>query len=201
MLIDVGNPARNLLLNGCLYTLLLLSLIACVPWGRLAAPRFSHLLRWLPVPADGLAMAYEVAMPERFDIRLDLALLLPRDAASFFRPSLIAFVAATALAGAACRGADQTRPQEDEPPVEAPTPWTPELAEELRAMGTVDQEVREGIGPETMKDTAFMGRMARTDTAQSRRLRELMDERGWPRTSEVGPEAAHAARAGELDMA
>jgi len=82
----------------------------------------------------------------------------------------------------------------DRPPSElAPEPWTPTLADELRAMGTVDQEVRAGFGPESVADTAFMGRMARADSAHSRRLRELVEEHGWPRSSEVGPEAAEAA--------
>ena len=71
--------------------------------------------------------------------------------------------------------------------------WTPELAEELRTMGVVDQEVRQGLGPETIRDTAFMSRMLRADSAHSRRLRELVDAHGWPRSSEVGAEAAEAA--------
>lgn len=72
-------------------------------------------------------------------------------------------------------------------------PWTPELAEELRAMGTRDQEVRQGIGPEMVTDTAFMGRMVRADSAHSRRLRGLIDEHGWPTAAAVGFEAAEAA--------
>lgn len=60
-------------------------------------------------------------------------------------------------------------------------------------MGVVDQEVRQGLGPESVTDTAFMGRMVRADSAHSRRLRELIDRHGWPRASEVGPEAAEAA--------
>lgn len=74
-----------------------------------------------------------------------------------------------------------------------PSHWTPELAEELRAMGVVDQEVREGLGPETVSDSAFMGRMVRADSAHSRRLQALIEGHGWPRASEVGPEAANAA--------
>lgn len=76
---------------------------------------------------------------------------------------------------------------------DARTPWTPELAEELVAMGIADQEVRRGLGPETIQDTALLGRMLRTDSAHASRLRELVERRGWPRRSEVGQEAVEAA--------
>jgi len=72
-------------------------------------------------------------------------------------------------------------------------PWTPELAEELRAMGVVDQEAREDLGPETLTDPAVIGRMARADSAHSRRLRSLVEEHGWPHAGEVGSEAVDAA--------
>jgi hypothetical protein len=72
-------------------------------------------------------------------------------------------------------------------------PWTPELAAELREMHQADQAVREGFGPESVGDTAYMARMARTDSAHGRRLRELVDRHGWPRASEVGEEAAGGA--------
>jgi hypothetical protein len=72
-------------------------------------------------------------------------------------------------------------------------PWTPELAEELRAMGVVDQEVRADFGPESIADTVYLGRRVRADSAHSRRLGELVRDHGWPRSSEVGPEAAEAA--------
>lgn len=111
--------------------------------------------------------------------------------------SWLAGGAAVLLVVSACGDSDRPRPDGDTTAAAAtsgePVPWTPELAEELRAMGTLDQQVREGIGPEAMKDTAFMGRMTRTDSAQSRRLRELVETHGWPRAAEVGPEAAEAA--------
>jgi hypothetical protein len=77
MLIDVGDPVRNLILNGCFYSIAILSLVAVVPWRFLGAGGMSRRLRWLFVPVLGLAIAYESAMPSRFDIRLDLFLLLP----------------------------------------------------------------------------------------------------------------------------
>jgi hypothetical protein len=77
MLIDVEDSVRNLVLNGCFYSIVLLSLVAIIPWGHIGAVRMSRLLRWLVVPVLGLAITYESAMPSRFDIRVDLFLLLP----------------------------------------------------------------------------------------------------------------------------
>lgn len=77
MLINVQDPIRNLILNGCFYAIALLAFAAIIPWSRLGAVRVSRLLRWLVVPVLGLAIAYESAMPPRFNIRLDLVLLLP----------------------------------------------------------------------------------------------------------------------------
>lgn len=77
MILDVGLPVNNLLLNASLYALLALAAVSLLPWGRLGAGRFSRLLRWSPVPAMGLGLVYEAAMPAHFDIRLDLLLLLP----------------------------------------------------------------------------------------------------------------------------
>jgi len=77
MLIDVEGPLRNLLLNAWFCSIVVLSLIGIVPWKALESARVSQLLRWLAVPVLGLAIAYESLMPERFDIRLDVFLLLP----------------------------------------------------------------------------------------------------------------------------
>ena len=101
-------------------------------------------------------------------------------------PLRFAAIATTVLL-ATCGDTDRTSPED------ATESWTPALAEELRAMGILDQEVREGLGPETVTDSVFMSRMVRTDSANSRRLRELVVVHGWPRASEVGPEAARAA--------
>jgi hypothetical protein len=67
------------------------------------------------------------------------------------------------------------------------------LRRELLAMGVEDQAVRAGLTPETFADTAFVGRMMRTDSALSIRLREIIDERGWPDAERVGADAVDAA--------
>lgn len=77
MLIDVGDLLRNLALNTCLYLILFLAIAGLVPWRALGVPIPSRFLRWLAVPVFLLAVAYEWLMPSRFDIRLDLVLLLP----------------------------------------------------------------------------------------------------------------------------
>jgi hypothetical protein len=77
MLIDVGDPLRNLVLNACFCFTIFLALVAIVPWKALGAARLSRILRWSVVPVLGLATVYEAVMPSRFDIRMDLFLLLP----------------------------------------------------------------------------------------------------------------------------
>jgi hypothetical protein len=77
MLIDVGDPLRNLMLNACFYAICALAAIAVIPWKTAGAVRLSELLRWLAVPVLALAAVYESAMPARFDIRIDLLVLLP----------------------------------------------------------------------------------------------------------------------------
>ena len=77
MLFDVGDPTRNLALSACFFAILALTVAAVVPWRALGAARLSRLLRWLFLPALALAATYEWLMPARFDIRVDLLLLLP----------------------------------------------------------------------------------------------------------------------------
>ena len=77
MLIDAGDPVLNIALNGCFFAITLLTLIAIVPWRVLGAARFSRLLHWLFLPVLVLAVTYELLMPIRFDIRIDLFLLIP----------------------------------------------------------------------------------------------------------------------------
>ena len=67
------------------------------------------------------------------------------------------------------------------------------LRAELLAMGEEDQAVRQGLSPETFQDTAFMRRLMRTDSALSMRLREIIDQRGWPDAQRVGADAVDAA--------
>ena len=77
MLIDVGDPTLNLALNACFVAILLLALLALIPWRLFGVARFSYRLRWLILPLILLAVSYEYLMPSRFDIRIDLLLLLP----------------------------------------------------------------------------------------------------------------------------
>jgi DNA-binding LytR/AlgR family response regulator len=77
MLIDVGDPLRNLILNFSFALVVLIALLALVPWRIFGARRLGRMAIWLPVPTLVVAIAYEAAMPSRFDIRLDLFLLAP----------------------------------------------------------------------------------------------------------------------------
>ena len=74
---DVGDPTRNAVLTACFLAIALLTLAAVVPWKALGAARLSKWARWLWLPVLLLAIAYEATMPSRFDIRVDLLLLLP----------------------------------------------------------------------------------------------------------------------------
>lgn len=74
MIVDIGDPVRNLILNACLYGIAVISVISLVPW-----PIGSGRNRWtlyLPLAGIGLYLAYEVTMPSNWDIRLDLLLIL-----------------------------------------------------------------------------------------------------------------------------
>jgi len=74
---DVGDPTRNAVLTACFLAIALLTLAAVIPWKALGAARLSRWGRWLWVPVLLLAIAYEATMPSRFDIRVDLVLLVP----------------------------------------------------------------------------------------------------------------------------
>ncbi|MCF8199190.1 MAG: hypothetical protein K9J42_10515 [Sulfuritalea sp.] len=74
---DIGDPWRNAVLTGCFFAIASLTLAAVVPWKALGAAHFSKLARWICVPVLLLAIVYETAMPSRFDIRIDLLLLVP----------------------------------------------------------------------------------------------------------------------------
>ena len=75
MLLDVGDPARNLILNACFYGITLVTLLSLVPW-RLKHGRNRWSL-YLPIAAVVLYAIYESAMPSNWDIRVDLLLLAP----------------------------------------------------------------------------------------------------------------------------
>jgi len=74
---DVGDPTRNAVLTACFIAIALLTVAAVVPWKALGAARLSRWARWLWLPVLLLAIAYEATMPSRFDIRVDLVLLVP----------------------------------------------------------------------------------------------------------------------------
>ena len=74
---DVGDPTRNAILQICFFGILALTIAALVPWKTFGAVRVSKLARWIVLPVLLLALVYESAMPTRFDIRVDLLLLLP----------------------------------------------------------------------------------------------------------------------------
>lgn len=84
MLIDVGDPVRNVILNLSFALVMLIALLALVPWRIFGAHRLGRMAIWLPVPALATALAYEAAMPSRYDIRLDLVLLVPAYALVLF---------------------------------------------------------------------------------------------------------------------
>ena len=75
MLIDVGDPARNLILNACFYGMVLVMLLSLVPW-RLKGRR-NRWSFYLPIAGLLLYIVYEPAMPPNWDIRVDLLLLAP----------------------------------------------------------------------------------------------------------------------------
>lgn len=72
-------------------------------------------------------------------------------------------------------------------------PFPPSLRTELVVMGDSDQAVRHGLTAESIKDTAVVHRMARTDSANTARLREIIRRWGWPDGSRAGEAASHAA--------
>ena len=75
MLLDVGDPGRNLILNVCFYGIVLVTLLSLVPW-RLRDGRNRWSL-YLPIAAIVLYVIYEAAMLSNWDIRVDLLLLAP----------------------------------------------------------------------------------------------------------------------------
>ncbi len=71
----------------------------------------------------------------------------------------------------------------------------PELRNELLAMMAEDQAVRTGVAPPGDDRTAeeLLGQMTAVDEANSRRMREILDEHGWPGRSLVGDDGSVAA--------
>jgi hypothetical protein len=67
------------------------------------------------------------------------------------------------------------------------------IRDELIAMEKEDQAAREGLTVSSLGDTVRFRRMLTVDSANTQRLREIIEAYGWPRISDVGEEAAHAA--------
>ena len=74
-MIDVQDPALNLVLNVCFFVILGLGLVSLVPWGLKSGGNRWTLL--LPILAIAVYAVYEFAMPNNWDIRVDLLLLWP----------------------------------------------------------------------------------------------------------------------------
>lgn len=75
MLIDVQDTNLNIILNLCLFGILLVTFASLIPW-----PLRDGRNRWtffLPVLALALYAVYESGMPTRMDIRLDLIVIWP----------------------------------------------------------------------------------------------------------------------------
>ena len=74
-MINVNDTDLNIILNFCFFLILIISIISLIPWGLKSGKN-----RWtLALPILGILtyLVYEVTMPSNWDIRMDLALLLP----------------------------------------------------------------------------------------------------------------------------
>jgi len=60
-------------------------------------------------------------------------------------------------------------------------------------MGREDQDIRQDLSPDRLRDTAFARRLLRGDSARTARLRTILDMYGWPDSARAGGEAAEAA--------
>lgn len=75
MIIDVQDELANLVLNACFYLICLITLASVIPWSLIFGK-----VKWpiyLPLPALVIYIIYEITFPPYWDIRLDLALLIP----------------------------------------------------------------------------------------------------------------------------
>ena len=96
---------------------------------------------------------------------------------------------AAALAAALAACGDAPPPGEDL--TTAPIPDS--LRTELIALGRADQEPRQGLTPDRLRDTTFVRQLIRDDSARADRLRDIVARWGWPDTVRAGPAAANAA--------
>lgn len=78
LLINVDDVRLNLILNGCFWAIVVLTVFSTFPWGLLGLGQ--RVARLLPAAALAVYAIYEWAMPARMDIRVDLFLLAPMGA-------------------------------------------------------------------------------------------------------------------------
>ena len=74
-MIDVQVSFLNVILNSCLLLILTLSVVSLIPWKLKSGGN-----RWtlvLPILGVLAYLVYEFAMPNNWDIRMDLVLLVP----------------------------------------------------------------------------------------------------------------------------
>lgn len=77
---------------------------------------------------------------------------------------------------------------------ETPGAWSNDsLRTELIALEKKDQAVRQGITPDSVRDSAFIKRERVTDSANTARMRAILARYGWPGKSMVGAQGANAA--------
>ena len=74
---EVGDSVRNWMLTACFLSIAGLALASILPWKSVGHPKLSSLMRWVLIPVIFLVIIYEKTMPNRFDLRVDLLLLLP----------------------------------------------------------------------------------------------------------------------------
>ena len=104
----------------------------------------------------------------------------------------IALLIAALLAAPSCRRT--VRGFEPDPR----NPW-PQVAPEIHEMAQTDQAIRQELiewmqaNPGQQPDPAMAFKMIGADQKHTKRLKEIVDEHGWPRISEAGHETAHDA--------
>ncbi|MFN2099580.1 hypothetical protein [Altererythrobacter sp. MF3-039] len=76
-MIEVGDSAANMVLNLCFFAIVFVAILSFVPWGKIGLVKLGKAMKWAWLPVLVLAVTYESTMPSRFDIRLDLLILIP----------------------------------------------------------------------------------------------------------------------------
>lgn len=68
-----------------------------------------------------------------------------------------------------------------------------DLRVELLAMTRDDRELREGLSADSLQDSTVVSRMLENRKRHAARMKEILDEFGWPGTALVGKDGAAAA--------